>query len=320
MLVRLALGALVIAAVGADDPKKPHDHQGKLDKFKLGPPPALTPAELEMVKAKKTLSKTVPVEGGARAFATFDVQAPPELVWQCINDLEAYPRMVPGVAETKIYGKSARSGVKQTYVTWTLKLLGYSVRYHLDFKYSPSLSAAAFSLDYNRMSDIDDTVRASPPRLVSTLLWQTTLSKQRLIAFHTLGSLAAHSQIVGYWHVESIEDGAASRVTYAAALLLKGWFPKPVVDFLLSTTLGRATSWVGKEAMARKPKFVSKQVKSTKKPGSSKDGCHGWGPFRRCPPPPPPPPVEDETFIYNLIYGSVVAMTVALIFSTFVVY
>ena len=120
--------------------------------------------------------------------------------------------------------------------------------------------------------------------------------------------------------MESIEDGAASRVTYAAALLLKGWFPKPVVDFLLSTTLGRATSWVGKEAMARKPKFVSKQVKSTKKPGSSKDGCHGWGPFRRCPPPPPPPPVEDETFIYNLIYGSVVAMTVALIFSTFVVY
>lgn len=154
---RVVLFALVVSAV-ADDVSRPHDHQGKLDKFKLGPPAPLSASERAVVESGKTLSKTVPVDGGARALATFDVQAPPAVVWDCIKDLGAYPRMVPGVADTKIYGTSSRGGVKQTYVTWTLKLMGYSVRYHLDFKYSPSLSSAAFSLDYRRLSDIDDTV------------------------------------------------------------------------------------------------------------------------------------------------------------------
>lgn len=53
-------------------------------------------------------------------------------------------------------------------------------------------------LDYSRLSDIDDTV--------------------------------------GYWHV--VASGSGSRVTYSAALLLKGWWPKPVIDMLLATSLG----------------------------------------------------------------------------------
>jgi hypothetical protein len=154
---RLLLIALA-ASAAADDVSRPHEHQGKLDQFKLGPPAALSASERSIVDSGRTLSKTIPVDGGARALATFDVQAPPAVVWDCINDLPSYPRMVPGVSDTKVYGTSSRGGVKQTLVTWTLKLMGYSLRYHLDFKYSPSLSAAAFSLDYRRQSDIDDTV------------------------------------------------------------------------------------------------------------------------------------------------------------------
>ena len=149
---------LAIAAAGADDVNRPHEHNGKLEKFKLGPPAALSAADRAAVDAGETVSGTVPVQGGARAVATFDVQAPPALVWECINDLPSYPRMVPGVSETRIYGTSFRAGVRQTYVTWTLRLMGYSVRYHLNYKYSPSQSAAVFSLDYTRNSDVDDTV------------------------------------------------------------------------------------------------------------------------------------------------------------------
>ena len=34
-------------------------------------------------------------------------------------------------------------------------------------------------------------------------------------------------------------------------MMLRGWWPKSVTDFLLATTLGRATAWVGTEAIAR---------------------------------------------------------------------
>jgi len=238
--------AVLASFSAADDPSKPHDHQGKLDKFKLGPPPALSSSERAAVDAGKTVSKTVPVEGGARALAVFDVAAPPAVVWACINDLPAYPRMVPGVHATKVYGGGTRGGVKTTLVTWTLKLLGYSVTYHLEFQHSPSASAAAFALDYSRNSDIDDTV--------------------------------------GYWHVAPRNGGSSSRVTYSAALLLKGWFPKPVVDFLLSTTLGRATQWVATEAATRLRK------EGTSAAPSHGRRCTGVWPFRRCAPPPAPPP------------------------------
>jgi len=230
--------AVLASFSAADDPSKPHDHQGKLDKFKLGPPPALSSSERAAVDAGKTVSKTVPVEGGARALAVFDVAAPPAVVWACINDLPAYPRMVPGVHATKVYGGGTRGGVKTTLVTWTLKLLGYSVTYHLEFQHSPSASAAAFALDYSRNSDIDDTVRAAAAAALPPCpAWRA--SRPRLQ--------------VGYWHVGPRNGGSSSRVTYSAALLLKGWFPKPVVDFLLSTTLGRATQWVATEARRRDP-------------------------------------------------------------------
>ena len=110
--MRLALAALVLAAVGADDVSKPHEHTGKLEKFKFGPPPALSSAERASLAAGQTVSKTIPVPGGARALAVFDVPAPPALVWECINDLPNYPRMVPGVAATTVYGGASRGGVQ----------------------------------------------------------------------------------------------------------------------------------------------------------------------------------------------------------------
>jgi hypothetical protein len=122
---------------------------------------------------------------------------------------------------------------------------------------------------------------------------------------------------VGYWHVQPLHGGTASRVTYSAALLLKGWFPKPVVDFLLSTTLGRATAWVGKEAAVRLPKYMAKHAR---KAPTAQAECHGWGPFRKCkplPPPPPPPPPEGRV-LYSLITLLVVTVTVGLLLSTFV--
>ena len=149
--------------------------------------------------------------------ATFDVAAPPSLVWDCILDLKNYPRMVPGVSAVELYrGPTTSGGVTLTSAKWTLSMLGYRVSYFVETRYEPRLQSMTFRLDYSRESDLDDSV--------------------------------------GYWHVAPLPqaDGRMhSRVTYMAALGLRGYWPKAIIDILFATTLGKATAWVGVEASKR---------------------------------------------------------------------
>eukprot|EP00322_Chrysochromulina_rotalis_P002968 CAMPEP_0115851228 /NCGR_PEP_ID=MMETSP0287-20121206/12374_1 /TAXON_ID=412157 /ORGANISM="Chrysochromulina rotalis, Strain UIO044" /LENGTH=286 /DNA_ID=CAMNT_0003305255 /DNA_START=132 /DNA_END=992 /DNA_ORIENTATION=+ len=254
--MRRAAVALVIlqsAVIHGADPGIPHIHQGSIDPFKPGPPPPLSSSEIATLNAGKTVQNTVKQDGGAgRAMAVFDVPAPPSLVWDCILDLKNYPRMVPGVSAMELYyGPSTSGGVTSTKAKWTLSMIGYRLSYYLITKYEPKHNSMTFRLDYSRNSDLDDSV--------------------------------------GYWHVAPLprEDGSThSRVTYMAALALRGWFPKSVIDFLFATTLGKATEWVGTEAAKR----MSAGGGAAKK--SYAGGCRwSWKRMRNvCPPPPPPPP------------------------------
>ena len=145
--------------------------------------------------------------------AIFDVAAPPEVVWGCINDVTNYPKLVSGVAEVSIYdGPRTSGGVTRTRAKWTLSFLGYRQSYFNEMVYDSRQSSMTFRLDYSRNSDFDDTV--------------------------------------GKWHVALLPNGG-SRVTYSAALTLRMWLPKTVVDMLFSKTLGQATAWVGPEAEKR---------------------------------------------------------------------
>ena len=184
MLLRnMILMCMVSLLLGAD-PKKPHPHTGILEPFQPGPPPALSSSEAAGLKAGKPVAKSVemPNGTGGRALAVFDVAAPPEVIWECINDLKSYPRMVPGVAETQIYDTgSLRGGGTLTRAKYTLALLGYRISYYLDLKYEPRLNSMTFHLDYTRLSDIDDTI--------------------------------------GYWHVAPIAGPAGDRAVVAARTL-----------------------------------------------------------------------------------------------------
>jgi len=248
-----AVCSLVLAA----DPNIPHEHKGTLDPFKNGPPAPLSSAELAQLNAGKSVQKIDELAGGkgARAVTVFDIAAPPATVWACILDLKNYPKMVPGVAAMEIYkAPSASGGTTTTLAKWTLALLGYRLSYYLETRYEPRSNSMTFRLDYSRNSDIDDTV--------------------------------------GYWHVAPLNkaDGSThSRVTYSAALTLKGWFPKPVVDILFATTIGRATSWVGVEA--------TKRFAAAGGSASGKASCRRTWKGKVCvstPPLPPPPPEREQ--------------------------
>mmetsp|Transcript_35550 Transcript_35550/g.74663 ORF Transcript_35550/g.74663 Transcript_35550/m.74663 type:complete len:291 (+) Transcript_35550:83-955(+) len=265
----LSLTFTALAVVRAADSSTPHPHEGKLEPFRHGAPNDLTAAEKASVDAGNPVQKTVQFDEGvgARAVAVFHVDAPPDVVWSCITDIRQYPRMVPGVAETSVYGTSkTRSGGQHTLVKYTLALLGYRMTYFLDIWYEPKQNSMTFRMDYTRLSDLDDTI--------------------------------------GYWHVEPTDTG--SRVTYSAALILRGWWPKPVVNMLLSTSLGRATSWVGIEAAKR-------LTASGGATGSATTGCKwSWRKFRRvCPPPPPPPPPPTST--NTEVYGIAIGLSLVLV-------
>lgn len=257
VVVRLAAAALAASFAGAADPSRPHPHQGVLDPFKPGPPPALTSSELASLDAGMPVQKTTKVMGrdgkeSGRATAVFDVAAPPSVVWGCINDLKNYPKMVPGVAAMEVYrGPSTSGGVTTTHAKWTLALLGYRLSYYLITKYEPRLNSMTFRLDYSRDSDLSDSV--------------------------------------GHWHVVPLSrpDGSThSRVTYSAALTLRGWFPKAVIDLLFATTLGRATAWVSTEAL--------KRVSASGGPVSPAKCRWSWKRMRKVCSPTKPAPPEAE--------------------------
>lgn len=277
-LVALLVLLSAQAALAADA-SKPHPHTGTLEPFKPGPPPALTAAELSSLSAGKAVQKTVQMTGvqGARAIAVFDVPAPPKLVWECINDLKEYPRMVPGVSSMQIERTASLSGGgTQTLAKWTVAVLGYKLSYFLDLRYEPRHNTQSFRLDYSKFSDIDDTV--------------------------------------GYWHVAPrVGPGgeAHSRVTYSAALTLRGWFPKSVIDFLMATTLGKATAWVTAESARRLPAGGGGRA-------ASKRRCRWTWKGRRCQPADtaaataaasaPPPPARRSWRILSAVICSVAGL------------
>jgi hypothetical protein len=101
--LNLLLAPLIVLAVHGADPNKPHIHKGSIEPFKPGPPPPLSAKDLATLNSGKPVQQTVEVNGAGRAMATFDVAAPPSLVWDCILDLKNYPRMVPGVSAVELY-------------------------------------------------------------------------------------------------------------------------------------------------------------------------------------------------------------------------
>ena len=267
--MRLVLTLATCACARGADSSKPHPHQGTLEPFKAGPPPSLTAAEARDVAAGKTVTKTVKLPGmGARAMAVFDVKAPPDIVWDAILDVRSYPRMVQGVVECEPYDgpTSLGGGATRTRARWTLSFVGYRVSYFVEMLYQPRLDSMTFRLDYSRDSDIDDTV--------------------------------------GHWHVVAVPgpDGATyTRVSYSAALTLRMWLPKYVVDLLFATTLGQATSWVAPEATKRLA-ASGRTVAPTQGGAATAVAartCRWTWRGRRCksvPPPPPPPPAAPSPF------------------------
>ena len=193
------------------DPSKPHPHTGVLKKYDRVPPSKiglgnLGVADEELRQGEPVLKKINLPGGWIRSVSVQDVRAPEKVVWQAINDLPRYPKMVDGVVKCDVYSREKKmSGETTVCATYTLKAAGVSLTYYMKHIFEPRKHCMTFHLDYDRCSELSDSV--------------------------------------GYWYVEDMKDGWC-RVYYSTDSKLPSFVPGFLKDKLTSMAAKRSTSWV----------------------------------------------------------------------------
>ncbi len=195
----------------AADPTQPHDHQGVLSPYD-GTPPAIELSDKDLERLDKGKAVMVPIqsgEGAGRGLAVQDIDAPPDVVWSRIVSYDRYPRWVNYVDECEVYEQSGEH-IKTRFI---LAGFGFHFEYFIDHTYRPDLGYMTWTLDYDRLSDFDDSV--------------------------------------GYWFVERhpSKDGW-TRLYYSVELQVKGKVPGFIQEIATRQGLREATQWVKREAEA----------------------------------------------------------------------
>ncbi len=214
MRIPLAMLVLILAcpvAALAADASQPHEHQGVLTPY-TGTPPSIELSEGDLARLEKGKAVMVPVQDGdtgGRGMAVQDVAATPAQVWSRIVAYDRYPDWVRYVAECEVYEEQGRH-IKTRFV---LKGLGFSYEYFIDHTYRPDRGYMTWTLDYDRQSDLDDSV--------------------------------------GYWFVEPHPTRQGwTRLYYSVELTLKKQMPEFIVEIATKKGLKEATGWVKREAEA----------------------------------------------------------------------
>lgn len=205
----IALLLLASPALAAD-PSKPHFHRGSVSSYGGAPPTvALTPDELARLAAGGVVKRQVQYADGGRGVAVQDIQAPPEVVWDRILDFPGYPRMVDNVQECEVYARSGHE-LKARFVIGALMM---SIEYFIDHEVHVDEGWLTWTLDYERESDLDDSV--------------------------------------GFWRVEPVADRPGfTRLFYSVEVKPRGWVPGPIEDYISDAGLTKATAWVKRESEA----------------------------------------------------------------------
>merc|ERR1719247_4005122 len=73
-------------------------------------------------------------------------------------DLKKYPEMVSGVDSLEIYASDEQKGQQIVKSTYEISALHMRFKYFVTHTYDPSQRCMVFHLDYDRKSDLDDTV------------------------------------------------------------------------------------------------------------------------------------------------------------------
>ena len=181
-----------------------HPHRGALPPYK-GEPPKITLSSTELTtlqKGEAVLRQTEAGIGG-RGLAVQDIAASPDVVWGRILDFDRYPQMIDNVKEIEVYDK----GTDRIKVRFVIGQFGLHLEYFIDHIVEREKGFMTWTLDYDKKSELDDSV--------------------------------------GYWYVEAHPtEKAHTRLYYSVDVRMSGWVPGFVQDLVRDEGLVRATRWV----------------------------------------------------------------------------
>ena len=162
--VTILVACVQAGSGGTADASKPHPHTGLLKKYERVPPTQIGLKKLdatdeELRQGSPRLWKINLPGGWLRSVSVQDVQAPEKVVWQAINDLPNYPKMVDGVVACDVYSTERKmSGETITCAQYKLKAAGFTLSYYMKHIFEPKKHCMTFHLDYDRCSELSDTV------------------------------------------------------------------------------------------------------------------------------------------------------------------
>ncbi|KAG8460683.1 hypothetical protein KFE25_011458 [Diacronema lutheri] len=207
----LAVWCALVSRTLAASTKEAHPHRGVLKAYTNGHMAIDLSASEERALAEGKMVMRMNAEKTS-GVAVQDVAAPAEFALAQITDGEGYVGKVPGLSSVKNYFDKRRAdGSVETKATYVVKLvMGYQLEYYISQLYSPKARCLTWTLDYDRKSDLHDSV--------------------------------------GYWRVDALpEQPARCRVFYSSSSLVLG-MPQFVMDLLTSQALKASTAWVKKHA------------------------------------------------------------------------
>lgn len=192
----------------AADPGKPHDHTGVLPPYKGAPPVvSLSSDEQKTLSAGEMVLKQDRAGNGGHAVAFLDIRSNPATVWSKIVNYGMYPTWVENVAACEVYKRDGAN----IYTRFVLDPIGMTVEYYIKHTYNPSAGWLTWTLDYGRLSDLDESV--------------------------------------GYWRVTSLgTEPPRTRLEYSVDIRFKGWIPQFAQDMISKKGLTNAVAWVKKQS------------------------------------------------------------------------
>lgn len=199
----LAAFVLTLAAVAAD-PAVPHDHQGLVPAYRGAPPAVpLAPEDALKLDGGEMVLKQVKTGNGGRGVVFMDIAAAPATIWSRILDYKMYPTWVDNVAACEVYRKDGPN----IFTRFVLDPMGMNIEYYIKHTYNPDAGWLTWSLDYSRLSDLDESI--------------------------------------GYWRITPVSaDPPRTRLEYSVDVRFKGWVPGFAQDMIAKKGLTNAVTWV----------------------------------------------------------------------------
>lgn len=207
----LLVATLCSTVALAADADSPHPHQGVVDAYDGAPPKVeLSDDDLATLGRGEAVRKQVQYgSSGGRGVAVMDIDSPPKYVWAKIGDYASYPDWIDNLNECEMYAKDGSN----VYVRFEASMMGIGAEWFIHHIYNVPAGYVTWTLDYDRKSDLDDSV--------------------------------------GYWRVTELQsDPPKTRVEYSVDVRVASWIPGALEDTLAKKGLVTATSWVKKQAEA----------------------------------------------------------------------